>query len=525
MADAPDDQLHAAFVELQRINSLIDKICRVHETNHIMALVIGELVKLTGANQGVISLVSKVEEEGLTTIVRDQSQGKDELPFQVHQNIAGWVLQNRRGLAITDLDEDPRFRGLSSEGGRYKSLICAPMIARGDTIGVTTLVREAARGPFTEDHSRQAGIISSQAAQILSNALLMQELARNNELLKESQRRLQEENVHLTQAVAANFTFENIVGKSEAIRRVLRLTSKVSANDAPVLITGPTGTGKELVARAIHYNGRRKNRPFVVKNCGVKTETLLESELFGHTKGAFTGADRARPGLFREADGGTIFLDEIGDAPLSTQVAILRAIETGEIRPVGASKPEQVDVRIISATNQDLKKAMEAGEFREDLFYRLNAVTIELPPLAHRPEDIPLLVEVLLKRQRIRLCNEELTISEAALEALKRYAWPGNVRQLENEIERAAVVCDLDGVIQVSDLSAEVAGSRAASAAASAPGGALRQAVEGVEREFITRTLHETGGNILQSSKLLGLTRKGLKDKMLRYGISAQDDD
>jgi transcriptional regulator with GAF, ATPase, and Fis domain len=524
MADAPDHSLRAAFDELQRINSLIDRICRVRETNHIMALVIGELVKLTGANQGVISLISRVEEDNLTTVVRDRPEGKDDLPFQIHQSISGWVIQNRRCLNIADLETDDRFHGLSSEGGRFKSLLCAPMIARGEALGITSLVREAARGPFSEEHSRQVGIISSQAAQILSNALLMQELARNNELLRESQRKLQEENASLTRAVAVNYTFESILGKSEAIRRVLRLASKVSTNDSPVLITGPTGTGKELVARAIHFNSPRRNRPFVVKNCGVKTETLLESELFGHTKGAFTGADRPRPGLFKEAEGGTVFLDEIGDAPLSTQVAILRTIETGEIRPVGASKPEYVDVRIISATHKDLKRAMETGEFREDLFYRLNAVTIELPPLSHRPEDIPLLAEAYLRKQRIRLCNEDLAFTDAALDALKRYAWPGNIRQLENEIERAAVLSELDGRIEVGDLSPELRGGTSGSGPSAAPQGQLRQAVEDVERELIARTLRDTGGNILQSSRLLGLTRKGLKDKMSRYGISAADD-
>jgi len=306
------------------------------------------------------------------------------------------------------------------------------------------------------------------------------------------------------------------------MRQVMTLASKVSTHDSPVLITGSTGTGKELLARAIHFNSSRHDKMFVVKNCGVKTESLLESELFGHTKGAFTGADRAKDGLFKEADGGTIFLDEIGEAPLSTQVAILRVLENGEIRPIGAARTEYVDVRIISATNRNLQESIESGDFRRDLFYRLNTFTIDLPPLRDRHGDVPHLVYHFLKQIAVKLNRESLSITPAALDVLNRYSWPGNVRQLEHELERAVVVCEAEDQIDLCDLSPELLGSTAADIDTSGYRGKLREVVERVERDLLTATLEQTGGNILKTSKLLGLTRKGLKDKMTRYGITAE---
>ncbi len=525
MTDPHDaNQLRAAIGELQAINSLIDRICRVRETNHIMSIIINDLVRLVHADQGVIHLLTTEDQSEGRTLVRTAPQKPGDLPFHVSEQLSGWVLINRVVLRVDDLDRDDRFHGLHSEGGRCQSVICAPMIARGETVGLLTLVRSRERGPFGDTEARLVGLAASQSAQILANALLLEELARKNALLVESSRQLQSENARLADAVAGSFSFEGIIGRSEVIRQVLTLASKVSSNDSPVLITGPTGTGKELVARAIHFASHRRGGPFVIKNCGVKTESLLESELFGHVKGAFTGADRNKPGLFREANGGTIFLDEIGDAPASTQTAILRVIETGEIRPVGATKSEFVDVRLISATNRDLQRGIDEGEFRRDLFYRINAVTIDIPPLCRRTDDIPLLVEHFLKKQRIRMHNPDLSITPEAVRALQRYSWPGNIRQLENEVERAAIVCDSGSMIDVADLSAEILKS-VGEGDLSVETGQLRQAVEALEAEMIARTLRDTGGNIQKSARVLGLTRKGLKDKMSRYGITAQEAD
>ena len=515
-------QLERALEELKSINRILERVGQVRETNHIMSILIEELVRLTDADQGVVSLVSRVSSQDLQTVVRKRDERADGLPFKVGNLISGWVARHKRTLKIDDLDADDRFDALSSNGGRYKSIVCCPMLTRGDLIGLLTLVREEAKGPFDEDQSRLASIVASQSAQVLSNAVLLEELAGKNELLEISEKKLRDENVRLQSEIAATFAFESIVGKSGPMRQVLTMASKVSGHDSPVLIAGSTGTGKELLARAIHFNSHRRQKPFVVKNCGVKTESLLESELFGHVKGAFTGADTAKSGLFQEANGGTIFLDEIGDAPLSTQVAILRVLESGEIRPVGASKTEFVDVRIISATNQDLREKINTGEFRNDLFYRLNTFVIDVPSLRERADDIPLLVRHFLERLKAKLQRAELAVTPAAMDVLCTYSWPGNIRQLEHELERAAVVASAEGEIDVSDLSPDLLATAVEGIDVSGYKGQLREVVERVERELITRTLSETDGNILKTARLLGLTRKGLKDKMARYGIAAK---
>jgi Nif-specific regulatory protein len=513
------ENLKAALNELECINRVIDRICRVRETNHIMSIIISELIDFTSSDQGVINLISQYQKTEPVTVIRKKPPQSEGTQFKVDGLIVGWVLKHKRLLKIDDLDTDERFSGLSSEEGRLKSILCCPMIVRGEIIGITSLVKDAESGPFADDQSRLAGIIVSQSAPILGNSLLLEELARKNELLELSKKRLQDENIRLRLEIDSDLAFENIVGKSESMKNVLTLVSKFSSIDSPVLITGPTGTGKELIAKAIHYNSGRKDKPFVVKNCGVKTESLLEAELFGYVKGAFTGADRDKPGLFKEADGGTIFLDEIGDAPAATQVAILRVLESGELRPVGATRTEFVDVRIVSATNKDLKSEIEKGTFRQDLFYRLNTFVIDLPPLSQRRDDIPLLVNHFLNKLKVKLNWEKPSITPEALKLLTSCSWPGNVRQLENEIERASVVCGPDRPIGIADLSPELLDSIEERFGHIDFKGQLKTIVEKVEREVISGTLKENDGNIMRTSKILGLTRKGLRDKMARYGI------
>jgi transcriptional regulator with GAF, ATPase, and Fis domain len=505
--------------ELRTINNLLNRICLLRETNHIMSAIISEMIRITSADQGVISIVEPSRGDELQTVVRNEDNEPSTLPYKIDRLLSGWVLKNRCLLKIDDLDRDERFDDLSSAEGRIKSVICIPLVVRDEIVGLTTLIRTAAKGPFGDEQCRLVGILSSQSAQILYNARLIEDLARKNELLELSYDKLHEENLRLRAEAGTASSFENIIGKSPALRNVLTLASKFAGGNSPVLITGETGTGKELVARAIHYAGARKNKPFVVKNCGLKTESLLESELFGHVKGSFTGAVKDKIGLFKEADGGTIFLDEIGDAPLATQAAILRVIQHGEFRPIGSSKTGHTDVRVISATNKDLEKEIKDGNFREDLFYRLSTFSIDLPPLRTRKEDIPLLVKHFLGKLQIKTGNDQLSISSAAMDILVSYSWPGNIRQLENELERAAIICDAARQIDIGHLSKELIINAGLRQEYRIPQGSLQEIVERVERDIITASLRQHDGNIMQTSKALGLTRKGLKNKIARYKI------
>lgn len=319
-----------------------------------------------------------------------------------------------------------------------------------------------------------------------------------------------------------------IVGGGPSMLEVLGLVRQAAATIIPVLITGETGTGKELVARSIHEGSARSAGVFVPINCSALPEALLESELFGHRRGAFTGAQQDRAGLFEAAKGGTVFLDEVGELPLAMQPKLLRFLQDGEIRRVGDVEPRHVDVRVISATNRDLKAEIEREAFREDLYFRLSTFTIELPPLRARPEDIPLLAERLLRTQSDLQKKRVRGIEPAALEALGRYAWPGNVRELENELARAVAMIHDGDRITLSTLSPRVAGADAEiSGTSAAPSSApaedqpteLRGAMVEFERKHIAEVLEQNGGNVSKAAQALGLSRGGLHKKLKELGL------
>ena len=328
------------------------------------------------------------------------------------------------------------------------------------------------------------------------------------------------ENATLSRSLAATEAQTGMVGRSESMRALWEMVRTIAPTDATVLITGESGTGKELVAKAVHAAGRRARGPFVAVNCAALTESLLASELFGHEKGAFTGADKKHEGHFLKADGGTIFLDEIGEMPLSMQVKLLRVIQEREVLSVGGNKAVPVDVRIIAATNRDLAREVAAGTFREDLYYRLNVVTLALPPLRERADDIPLLAQYFMARFADKNNKKIKGFTPGAMDRLVRYAWPGNVRELENVIERASILL-LGEHISERELPERFAPAR---------GDALTDALttdcptlEDVERAVILKTLKRFGGNKTEAAKALGITRKTLHAKLSKYQ-SAQED-
>jgi two-component system, NtrC family, response regulator AtoC len=312
-----------------------------------------------------------------------------------------------------------------------------------------------------------------------------------------------------------------IVGRSEVLRQAVMLAEKVARHPSTVLITGESGTGKELIARMIHDASPRAAAPFVAVNCGAIPEQLLESELFGHTRGAFTGAVEDRAGLFQEAHGGTLFLDEIGELPVSLQVKLLRALQEGEVRPIGDTTAREVDVRVVAATSRDLDADVHAGRFRADLFYRVNVVRVALPPLRERREDIPELVRHFLDVFNQRLGLRVSRVSAPAMRRLMEYDWPGNVRELENVIERAVVLCD-GTQVEADQLPPNVranAGDAARGPRKEEDDLSVKRRTEALERRLIQRALQETGGNRTRAARLLDLSHRALLYKIKEYGL------
>ncbi|RJQ81461.1 MAG: sigma-54-dependent Fis family transcriptional regulator [Desulfobacteraceae bacterium] len=350
--------------------------------------------------------------------------------------------------------------------------------------------------PFKSDEVRMA----------IKKAAERDRLKRENLLLKEQIRRFEERH-----------RFGNLVAKSAAMQKLFALAAKVAQYNTTVLIVGESGTGKELVAQAIHRSGPRQGMPMVPVNCGSIPESLLESELFGHVKGAFTGAERTKKGLFEEADGGTIFLDEIGEMPIALQVKLLRVLQENEIRPVGQSSSSKVDVRVIAATSRNLAQMVAEGSFREDLFYRLNVLTIDLPPLRERGEDIPLLCQHFIAQFNATLQRKVKGIAPAAMAQLLQHRWPGNVRELENVIERAMVLAD-DDWIKPESFSLG-AGNPQKPGDAIFDGFSIKTAQKIMEKEMIVKALKFTHGNRTQAARLLEISHPSLLSKMKAYVI------
>ncbi|MBW1796986.1 MAG: sigma-54-dependent Fis family transcriptional regulator, partial [Deltaproteobacteria bacterium] len=333
--------------------------------------------------------------------------------------------------------------------------------------------------------------------------------------------RLTKENRRLSEALSDRYKYGNIIGKSKPMLKIYDLIGKVAQSRASVFITGPSGTGKELIAKAVHYNSPRKDRPFISINCGALTETLLESELFGHEKGAFTGAVAMKKGRFEVADGGTLFLDEVGDMPALLQVKLLRVLQEMEFERVGGTRTIKVDVRVLSASNRNIKEDVANNLFREDLFYRLNVMELEVPPLNERVDDIPLLVKHFIEKYREDKGENKLELSPEAWKALYTYMWPGNVRELENVIERAVVLRSGE-VITKEDLPEEVTGAEAEfDVERLVPSNVLLSAaLEQIEEKMIRRALEQCNNVQAHAAKMLGITKSLIQHKMKKYKIT-----
>ncbi|MBX9768174.1 MAG: sigma 54-interacting transcriptional regulator [Bdellovibrionales bacterium] len=323
----------------------------------------------------------------------------------------------------------------------------------------------------------------------------------------------------LNKEIGSRYRYDNMIGKSKPVQTLYALLDKIKTSETTVLVQGENGTGKELIAKAIHYNSPRKEKAFIIQNCSAFNDNLLESELFGHIKGSFTGAVKDKKGLFEMADKGTFFLDEIGDTSPSMQVKLLRVLQEGTFIPVGGTEPRRVDVRIVAATNRDLKEMVEKGTFREDLYYRLNVINIRVPPLRERKEDIPLLIDFFLDRM-MQQGHPKKIVTKRALEKLYDHAWPGNIRELQNEIERLVVLSGVEDKITADMLSQRILeSSEKGKVQGARVHGKLKDALEELEREMIREGLRRTGWNKSKLAKELGISRAGLIMKVEKYGL------
>ena len=437
------------------------------------------------------------------------------LEIPATESHVGLVFQRRQPFVRHDLEREQHYPGeREALADGVRSFAIVPLVVRGRCLG-TLAVASTRVGQYAEADVAFLQEVAGQIALAIENMTAYEQIATLTA-------RLERENAYLQEEIHHEHDFARMVGGSEALLAVLRRVDKVAPTDATVLVTGETGTGKELIARAIHHQSGRRTRPLVKVNCSAISAGLVESEFFGHAKGAFTGALERRIGRFQLADGATIFLDEVGDLPPETQVKLLRVLQEQEFEPVGSNQTVKVDVRVIAATNRDLHAAVEAGRFRADLFYRLNVFPLEVPPLRQRRSDIPQLVTFFLARYSTKFGRRVETVSRETMDRLIAYDWPGNVRELQNVIERAVVltpgaVLEIDG-----DLLRPAPPASGVPAAAPAPGAGLAERLEQVERAEITAALQRSGGVIEGPRGAAGLLRlhpNTLRSRMERLGI------
>lgn len=506
------ERLIAALSERDRLRPLLDRV-------------VDALVLWTGVERGLLLLRAgdRLVPRAARNLARADLRGEQ---MTLSHTLAQRALETLEPVVAVDATGELPSMHASVHALKLRSVLAVPLVAHGEALGVVYLddrVRKGAFGPRELAWTRAVASIAALAiadvrAQLLlkraarraerATAKLEASLARNAAALDVAERELG----RTRSSRETRFKYEAIVGESENMRDMLKLVDRVTMSQVPVLIHGESGSGKELIARAIHFNGPRSDKPFVSENCSAIPETLLESTLFGHVRGAFTGADKPRMGLFDAADRGTLFLDEIGEMSLPMQARLLRVLEDGLVRPLGTERTRKVDVRIIGATHRDLEAMVRARTFREDLFYRLNIISVRIPPLRDRIADVPLIVRhVLTKYDR-----PNVRVTRTAMDRLMSFTWPGNVRQIENEIRRALVLCD--DVIDREHLSPDIA-----NLTPNVPpelGLNVRPRVDALEVQLVREALERTRGNQTQAAKLLGLSRFGLQKMMKRLNVS-----
>jgi Nif-specific regulatory protein len=504
--------------ELQALYEIGQALSSVHDLDQLLQLATERVVTLLDIESASIILLDEERQELYFFKVADDARvGHDqrlrEFRFPAKQGIAGWVIREGQSQIVLDADSDPRFyRDVDVHTGTTtRSIICAPLRTKDRIIGVLEAINKI-QGVFTTEDVRLLEAFANQLALALENARLIQEL-------RAARERLSEENRYLREAMAQTVQFDTLVGESSRMQEVYRLVERVLNTAATVLLTGESGTGKDLIARVLHYQGPQAKGPFIAVNCAAIPETLLEAELFGYERGAYTGATQRKPGRFELAAGGTLFLNEIGDMSPVLQAKLLQVLQDRQFERVGGTETLTTDARFVAATNQDLEQLIAEGRFRPDLYHRLNVYPIPLPPLRERQEDVIPLAMYALKRYSQELRKEVQGMSREAMGLLERYTWPGNVRELENVIQRAVILCQ--GTVVTPQ---ELPSLREHLRAPVVNNDVLQLPANGIvlrelEKELIRQALERTHQNKSHAALLLGLSRTQLRTRMRHYGL------
>jgi len=508
---APDATL--ASRDARRLSTLLEVSQALSGTLNLkssMQRVIQILIRHHGVVRGMVTLLREGE------LHVEAIEGFDDrartISYKVGEGITGQVAQSGKPIVVPRISKEPEFLNRmprrADVARNELSFICVPIVVQRATVGTLAVDLKFKAERDYESSGKFFGIVSSMIAQALNV----------QRLVEEERRRLVDENTHLRQELRERYDFSNIIGTSGPTRQMYEQVAQVAQTNTTVLIRGESGTGKELIAHAIHYNSLRAKKPFVKVSCAALPDTLIESELFGYEKGAFTGANARKKGRFELAESGTIFLDEIGDINASTQIKLLRVLQEREFERLGGTESVRVNVRVIAATNKDMEKAIANGTFREDLYYRLNVFTIFVPPLRDRKADLLLLADHFLEKFSREHGKVIKRISTPAIDMLMSYHWPGNVRELENALERSVLVCD-GQVIHGHHLPPSL---QTADASGTVTRVSLKDAVEGFERDLIQDALKTTRGNRAKAARLLDTTERILNYKVRNLGVDVR---
>jgi len=517
---------------LQRLHRISKALNSELHLDRLLEIIMDHVVEISGAERGFLVLAADGDEPEVRVARNFEQEDVQSPEGGFSASIVKQVMDSGQAVLTANALEDDRFQDtLSIAAIRARSVMALPFRVRGRIVGAAYVDNRLQRGAFGRAELATLTSLMDLAGTAIERARLYEDNERHlrelevlTERLKlkvaSTERELDETRDRLRTVGEPTGSYPQIVGESRPMREMLRLLDKIVQTEEPILIQGESGTGKELVARAIHRNGPRARKPFLSENCAALPDTLLESELFGHVRGAFTGAERDKKGLFELADKGTLFLDEVADMSPEMQKRLLRALQEGEIRPVGGKSIRKVDVRIVSASNKDLERLVRAGEFREDLFYRLKVLTIQLPALRERKDDIPLLVEHFLRLHQPK-GRPPHRLGDGVMELLQAYDWPGNIRELENEVTRMVSLGDEVITREIlSDAIRRGSAIPAAGGAADEPVQNLLELVEGVERREIGKALHQAQGNKTKAAEMLGISRFTLQRKLEKYEIS-----